>query len=142
MGKDFAPCHHVLAHQMWVKEGKESPYISNFLICFNGREEKMYTDEEVEDRRNHVAMAVMCSDIFKTFRDELSPEKFEKLNKTLTDLMEAFINGKSVNNFPEPMLTWFFNKRNHHYHEPNDEEFVRYVLGIGESRGREKEGKK
>ena len=135
MGKDFAPCHHVLAHQMWVKEGKESPYLSNLLICFNGKEEKMYTDEELEDRRNHEAMAVMCSDIFKIFREKLSPEKFEELNATLTDLMDAFVNGQSVDDFPEPVLTWFYNKHNHHYHEPNDEEFVEYVLDYAESEG-------
>jgi len=128
MGKDFAPCHHVLAHRMWLNEEKESPYLSNLIIRTNGKEEMMYTDEEIKDRKNHEAMAVMCSDIYITLREKLSTKEFEELNAVLTKLMKSYMNGESIDNYPEPILTWFFNKHNHHYHEPNDEEFVEYVL--------------
>ncbi len=127
MSRDFAPKDHVLAHQIWVKSGKQSPYLSNIIMCFDGIEKPMYTDEELQDRQNHETAAIMCSDIYSTLRKKLSTEEFDTFNFMLTDLKDKFLNRKPLD-FPKPVLTWFFNKNNHYYHEPNDEEFMEFIL--------------
>jgi hypothetical protein len=88
----------------------------------------MFTDEEMKDRRKHKAMAIMCSDLYATFRTQLTTKEFGKLSAMLTRLMNKVIKGESLDDFPEPVLTWFFNKNNHYYHEPNDTEFLDWVL--------------
>ncbi len=129
MSRDFAPKDHLMAHKMWLESGEQSPYLSNIVMRFSGKERLMYTEEELQDRQNHEALAVMGSDIYSTLREKLSPEKFNEINSILNELGKRYCSNDPLDDFPRPMLTWFFNEHKHYYHEPNDEEFVEYVLG-------------
>lgn len=128
MSRDFAPRDHLCSHLIFEKEGKESPYFTNFTWHFGNQTQKMFTDEEMADRRKHKAMAILCSDIMGTLRDNLTAKEFGKVSAMLTRLMNKFIKGEPLDSFPEPVLTWFFNKNGHYYHEPNDAEFLDYIL--------------
>lgn len=128
MSRDFAPKDHLLSHLMFEKDGNDSPYFANWTWHIGDKVQPMFTDEEMEDRRKHRAMAIMCSDLYATFRAQLTNDEFGKLSAMLTRLMNKVIKGESLEDFPEPVLTWFFNMNHHYYHEPNDAEFLDWVL--------------
>ena len=123
MSRDFAPCHHWAANLMYP-----DLYFSNIKMCFAGKEEWIYTEEELADRKTHPYIAVMGTDIYKTLREKLSEDRFKELNKALGELADADTNHRDTSRFPAEMVDWYYNRHGHYYHEPNDEEFLEYIL--------------
>ena len=79
------------------------------------------------DRRNHPHIAVLGIDIFTSLRKELSEEQFKDLDNTLEKMIETDFNKGDTAIFPQQMTDWYFNRHNHYYHEPNDQEFMEYI---------------
>ena len=128
MSRDFSPRDHLCSHLMVLKEGKQSPYFTNMEWHIGDTVTPMFTEEEMKDREKHKAMAIMLGEQMNTLHKELSAKEFGKVSAMLTRLMNKFIKGDSLDGFPEPVLTWFFNKNDYYYHEPNDAEFLEYLI--------------
>lgn len=123
MSRDFSPRTH------WeCSLSNPEAYFGNWEYCYAGRTTLLYTDKELEDRKTHKAIHVLGADIFKLLREKLDDDEFEELNETLTSLVEADFGGKSTDTFPDGIITWYYNRNNHHYHEPNDEEFMEFII--------------
>ncbi len=122
MSKDFSPQMH------WISYLRcPDIYLSNIMWTIDGKSFPMFTEDELADRRNHVAMQVLASDIYGKIRSLLSDEDFESLNGTLQKLVDADVCGGDMSAFPNEMLDWYFNRHDHYYHEPNDEEFLGFL---------------
>ncbi len=122
MSADFSP------RICWfVNEQNNDLYLQNIKYTYNGKSVWAYTEEELNDRKAHKALAVLGTDIYKKIRNMLSEDDFNALNNQLQAMIDADVAGKSTASFPEEMTCWYYNRNNHHYHEPNDEEFLEYV---------------
>ena len=132
MSADFSP-------QMCWMANKQFPglYLSNIRFSLNGKEEWMFTKEELEDRRKHQYIAVLGCDIYAKLRKSLSKNHFEELNNMLGELVKADEEGSDLSGFPEEVKIWYFNSNRHHYREPNDEAFVEYIEGQFASQSKE-----
>ncbi len=131
MSRDYTPREKWFVNKSTLTEDDpHGLYLSNILYKFNGVEQWAFTEEELEDRRKHKPLAVLAGDIYKKIKELLPEDKFEALNKQLGELVAADEENKSLEAFPEEILTWYFNKNRHHYHEPNDEEFFEYVESL------------
>lgn len=122
MSKDFSP--RIRWH---LHFDMPEVFFSNIEMNFNGQKWLVYTEEELEDRKNHPAMHVLGPDIYKIIRDMLSNEQFEELNASLQQLADNDMDGKSTAGFPKEMTDWYYNTNNAYYQTANDEAFVRYV---------------
>lgn len=127
MSRDFSPKQCWLANKESSQEIPFGIYLQNFRWIINGEDHWAYTDEELQDRRNHKYLAVTGADIYKDVRNFLTNENFEKLNTLIGEMIEADDDGKCTSSFPKEMTDWYFNRNNHYYHEPNDEEFLDYI---------------
>ena len=123
MSRDFSP------QQCWYVN-KQFPglYLSNIRISLGGKEEWMFTETEMEDRKAHPYIAVLGCDIYRDLRNRLTKESFETLNKLLGKLVKADETDSDLSGFPEEVKSWYFNSNNHYYREPNDEAFLEYAL--------------
>ena len=122
MSKDFSPQMHWFAHMKFPEL-----HFSNIKMNFKGERWLVYTPEELEDRKKHPYVQVLASDIYGELRTVLTDKEFEDLNKTLQNLVESDISGKSTSSFPKEMTDWYFNTKDYYYHEPNDREFMEYI---------------
>ena len=122
MSKDFSPQMHWFSYLRFP-----DMYTSNITWTINGKSFPMYSDEELADRKNHIAVQVLAADIYKKIRDILSNEKFETLNETLQKLAETDAAGSDTSAFPKEMTDWYFNRHDHYCREPNDEGFLSYL---------------
>ena len=127
MSRDFSPKQCWLVNKESSQEIPFGIYLQNFRWNINGEDHWAYTDEELLDRRNHKYLAVTGADLYKDVRNFLTNENFEKLNTLLGEMIEADDDGKCTSSFPKEMTAWYFNRNNHYYHEPNDEEFLDYI---------------
>lgn len=128
MSRDWSPreCWAVHLHD-------KDLFFSNIEIIVDGKSRGMwFTDEELEDRKTHKYVAVLCGGIYKKLRETITDDAFENLNRTLGELVDADFGGKGTSQFPSEMTTWYFNLKNHYYREPNNEEFLEYILGNAE----------
>lgn len=128
MSRDFSP------RECWYKNKEtisdtipHGIYLQNYSWVIDGKEHPAFTDAELQDRRVHPYLAVTGGDIYKTVREILPEEKFEKLNRLIGELIDADFGGKSTDGFPKEVTDWYFNRHNHHYHEPNDATFLEYL---------------
>ena len=126
MGRDLTP------RECWFinKQSGCDAFLQNITYSYADKTWDLYTEEELADRRAHKALAVLGTDIYKRIKEMLSSEQFEALNRTLTKLVEADENNKSLSDIPKEIINWYFNKGNHHYHEPNDDEFLEYLENV------------
>lgn len=125
MSRDFSP------QQCWIVnniEHSKDLYLSNLRFFSNGEWHDMYTEEELADRKAHKYIAVLACDLYNKFKKVLSAEQFERLNNDLKELTDADTAGESTARFPKEMTDWYYNRNDHYYHEPNDEEFMEFVL--------------
>lgn len=122
MSRDFSPREHWLAEKQF-----EGLHFSNIIMHIGDKKEPLYSEEELCDRKEHRYLAVLGADIYRLLREKLSEEQFSKLNDTLGKLVEADMNKGDCSIFPKEMVCWYYNKNNHYYHEPNDEEFMEYI---------------
>ncbi len=122
MSRDFSP-------KICWEVNKQNPdlFISNIMFEINGKTSWMYTEDELADRRNHKVLQVLGADVYAPIRALLCEDEFEGLVKQLETLVQADEKGTGVSDFPEEMTTWFYNRHDHYYHEPNDEEFLEWV---------------
>ena len=123
MSRDFSPRMHWAAHLQ-----NQDLYFTNIEYSFNGKKWLLYTEKELEDRRKHKALAVLGADIYKRLREELSDDEFEELNETLQELADNDFGGKETGSFPDKMTDWYYNRHAYYYHEPNDKEFMEYII--------------
>lgn len=128
MSKDFSPqiCWHVNARTV-CKDMPYGVYLMNYKWVIDGKESIRYTDEELEDRKKHKYLAVTGADIYDWCRKNLTEEQFEGLNKSVEALVEEDLTGKKAEGVADQVRTWYFNRNNHYYHEPNDAEFMEYL---------------
>lgn len=122
MSRDFTPRMHFQTYMKFPEI-----YTSNITWVVGDKSTPFYTEEELEDRKAHIYVHVLGSDIYKNLRNILSDKKFEELNSLLKELVEADFDGKDTKHFPTEMTDWYFNRNGHYYHEPNDEEFLAYI---------------
>ena len=122
MSRDFSPRMHWAVNMQY-----KDLYFSNIKYTYKDKTEWMYTGAELLDRKMHPYMHVLGADIYREIRDILSENDFDALDKELGKLVEADFSGKSTDGFPKEMTDWYYNKHNHYYHEPNDEEFMEYI---------------
>ncbi len=122
MSKDFSPQMHWFAYLRFPEI-----YSSNITWTVGSESFPIYTEEELADRKTHIAVHVLGADIYKKIRKILSDEKFESLNGTLQKLAETDVSGGDMSVFPKEMTDWYFNRHDHYYREPNDEEFLNYL---------------
>ena len=125
MSKDFSPQVHWMVHRRYPEI-----HLSNGEFHLKDGVKMLYTDEELADRRTHEYLQVMASDIYNDIKKLLSPAQFEKLNTLLKDLVEADMQNKSTSHFPEAVTTWYYNRHDHYYHEPNDNEFMEFLRTV------------
>ncbi|SFU86453.1 hypothetical protein [Butyrivibrio sp. M55] len=123
MSRDFSP------RECWFvnKQSGCDAFLQNITYSYAGKKWDMYTEEELADRKAHRTLAILGADIYIKIKEKLSTEQFEALNMTLTTLVEADENNKSIPEIPEEIINWYFNKNDHYYHEPNDYEFLDYL---------------
>ncbi|MBP3783859.1 MAG: hypothetical protein J6I68_11490 [Butyrivibrio sp.] len=123
MSRDLSP------RECWFvnKQSGCDAFLQNITYHYGDKTWDLYTEEELAGRRTHKALAVLGTDIYKRIKEMLSSEQFEALNETLTKLVEADESNKSFSDIPKEIINWYFNHGNHHYHEPNDDEFLEYL---------------
>jgi len=122
MSRDFSPREHWLMHMQFP-----DLHFGNIIVHYAGKEQPIYTEEELETHKRYPHIWVTGSDIFNSLKSVLSEDEFQKLDKTLEELAKADINHKSTSDFPKHITDWYFNRSNHYYHEPNDEEFMESI---------------
>ena len=123
MSRDFSPQMHWGAYKV-----QPEIYTSNIEYHIKGQKPfSLYTEEELKDRVNHIAVHVTASGIYRQIRSMLSDESFEKLNTMIADLVKADFEGNNTFVFPKELCDWYFNRRDHYYHEPNDEELLSWI---------------
>ncbi len=122
MSKDFSPQMHWFSYLRFP-----DMYTSNVTWTVGGESFPMYTEDDLADRKKHIAVHVLGTDIYKKIREVLSNDKFEALNETLRKLAETDVAGGDTSAFPKEMTDWYFNRHDHYYREPNDEEFLSYL---------------
>jgi hypothetical protein len=123
MSRDLSP------RECWYvnKQSGCDAFLQNITYHYGDKTWDLYTEEELADRRAHRTLAILGADIYKKIKEMLSSEQFEALNETLAKLVEADENNKIIPETPAEFINWYFNKGNHYYHEPNDEEFLEYL---------------
>ena len=122
MSRDFSPRMHWYAHTQFP-----DLHLSNIEYVVDGKSSMVYTEEELADRRKHVGVQVLASDLYGEIRKLLTDREFKEFDKTLLELANADMEGKDTSKFPKEMTDWYFNRHDHYYHEPNDREFMEYV---------------
>lgn len=128
MSREFSPRDCFIANE--ITKNKKNPYgiwLRNLKIVEDNKEWMYFSNEELEDRRNHPFIAILASDVYNTIRKMLNNEDFEALNNVLKELVEADSNNKDLSSFPEKIRGWYFNKGNYRYREEYDGDFLEYV---------------
>ena len=137
MSRDFSPRECWIAND--TSSTNEHPYgiwLENVKWTINGHSEWTYSDEELQDRRNHKYLAVLGCDIYSRIRSMLDTDSFENLNRLLNELVDADFGDEGTSAFPKKVTDWYYNRHGHYYREPNDEEFLEYIIkefGVRES---------
>lgn len=125
MSRDFSP------RDCWIANKQcNDLYLQNIRLIRDGTEKMMYTEEELEDRRRFKHIAVLGCDIYNEIKKMLNIEQMRQLDALLKKLIETDLNGQDLSEFPKEIIDWYYNRHNHYYHEPNDEEFLNYLKNV------------
>ena len=123
MSRDFSPRECWYANKM----SKCDAWLQNITYSYGGKSWDMYTEDELTDRRSHKALAVLGADIYKTVKEMLNEKQFESFNVTLEKLIAQDESNGCTSGFPKEITDWYFNRHNHYYHEPNDQELLEFL---------------
>ena len=121
MSRDFSPRMHWAVFREYPEI-----YFSNytFVNTKTGTSVPMFTEEELADRKKHPVVHILASGIYGILRKTLTEDGFDDLNCEMQRLVEADMDGESTDGFPKELTDFYYNRHNHYYHEPNDEEFL------------------
>lgn len=126
MSRDLTPRECWILHN---SRKEDNLFLANIRFTKDGKHwEDLFTEKEIEDRKAHKYLAILGSNIYKELKSTLSGEQFEKLNSDLGRLANADLEGKPISDFPKEMVDWYCNKYRHWYSEPNDMDFMKFVL--------------
>ena len=123
MSRDFSPQMHWHSYLRYpdIYSSNMEIFVDNKSLGFK------FTDKEIADHKKHIALYVTASDIYDKLKKILSKDQFEDLATMVMLLTKMDTVGQNLSTFPEEMVTWYTNKHNHYYNEPNAEEFLSWV---------------